>query len=74
LPGLFAGVLLWLLGRTVREPVQIFMGIALSILLFSFTAPLGLATIPDNVRIFLVLMHIITAGAIGGTLYLYATN
>jgi hypothetical protein len=71
IPGVVAGLILWLLTRATREPVQIFLGVAISFLLFSFTAPLGLPSIPDNTRVLLAAMHVIAAISILGVLLKY---
>lgn len=71
IPGVGAGLVLWMLDRWLGKPWGIFTGIALSILLFSFTAPLGMAVIPDAARVFLSIMHVVAAGAILGILYRY---
>ena len=64
IPGLAAGLLLYLLTRISGEAMQIFLGIAVSILLFSFTMPMGAPGIPFDVRAVLAAMHLIAAGAI----------
>lgn len=72
IPGMSAGLLLWLIGRWTAQPFQVFLGIAVSFLLFSFTAPLGLATIPDPVRVVLSIMHIVAALLITWVIARYA--
>jgi len=67
-PGVVAGLLLALLNRSASEPVQIMLGISISFLLFSFTAPLGLPSIPDMTRVVLAVMHVVAAVAILGIL------
>ena len=71
IPGLVAGLLLYFLSRVSSEPLQIFGGIALSILLFSFTLPLGAPAIPFDVRAALAVMHVVAAGAITWMVWRY---
>lgn len=66
LPGLAAGILYWIFHRWSQKGFEIFVGVSVSFLLFSFTAPLGMPTIPDAARPLLAAMHVVAALAIVG--------
>jgi len=63
IPAIGAGVLLAILGRFTKNPVQIFQIIAVVFLLLSFASPLGLP-VSITSKIALELMHLIAGVAI----------
>src|SRR5262245_12411912 len=67
-PALVAGVLLALLNRFVRRPVQVFRIVAAVVLLVSFANPLTIPAVPLAMIIALDLMHIVAAAIIVGVL------
>jgi hypothetical protein len=62
-PAVFAGLLLWLLGRFAPRPVTIFVAIAAVFALLSLGGPLTLP-VSGGLQIALALMHIVSAAAI----------
>ncbi len=68
IPALFAGVLLVVLGRFLRDPWPTFLVIAVLVLLASFAAPLRLP-IGSTAKLMLNLMHVVAGVAIVGALW-----
>ena len=63
IPALVGALVLWLLGRFTKTPVQIFQLIAVIITVLSLISPFGLP-IGLGGQVLLCLMHIVAAGAI----------